>query len=106
MDEHRERERERERRRSLSSERRRDSRSKSRDKADAEDQEKEEAKKPQSKYEEGSMEAMMAAMGLPVGFETTKGKQVEGNAQGAVKVKQKREYRQYMNRKPGGTGKR
>jgi hypothetical protein len=61
----------------LGSERKRDSRSKSRD-SDA-DKEKDEANKPASKFEEGSMEAMMAAMGLPVGFETTKGKHVEGD---------------------------
>jgi len=47
------------------------------------------------------MEAMLAEMGLPFGFETTKGKHVEGNYQGCVKVKSVRQYRQYMNRRGG-----
>jgi U4/U6.U5 tri-snRNP-associated protein 3 len=44
---------------------------------------------------------MMRAMGLPVGFDTTKGKQVEGTDVGAAKVIKKRRYRQYMNRPNG-----
>jgi len=45
-------------------------------------------------------EAMMAAMGI-AGFGTTKGKQVEGNQEGAAKVKKVRTWRQYMNRRGG-----
>jgi len=44
---------------------------------------------------------MMSQLGLPVGFDSTKGKQVAGNDAGAVKVKSTREYRQYMNRRGG-----
>lgn len=44
--------------------------------------------------------AMMRAMGFG-GFGTTQGAQVEGNDAGAVKVKSKRQARQYMNRKGG-----
>jgi len=43
----------------------------------------------------------MADMGLPVGFETTKGKHVDGNYKGMTKVKSVRQYRQYMNRRGG-----
>lgn len=43
---------------------------------------------------------MMKLMGF-CGFDTTKGKKVENNAQGAVHVILKRKYRQYMNRKGG-----
>ncbi|GJD11364.1 U4/U6.U5 small nuclear ribonucleoprotein 27 kDa protein [Galdieria sulphuraria] len=45
--------------------------------------------------------ALLEAMGLPVSFDTTKGKQVQGNDVGAANIKHKRVYRQYMNR-PGG----
>jgi len=45
--------------------------------------------------------ALLKMMGLPVGFNTSKGKHVEGNDWGAVKVKSQRVYRQYMNRKGG-----
>ena len=47
--------------------------------------------------------AMMAAMGIPFGFDTTNGKEVQdakANA-GAVKAKQTRQARQYMNRRGG-----
>lgn len=47
--------------------------------------------------------AMMAAMGIPFGFDTTAGKEVDdvrSNA-GAVKAKQTRQARQYMNRRGG-----
>ncbi len=46
---------------------------------------------------------MMAAMGIPFGFESTQGKHVEDDAvnAGAVKAKQTRKARQYMNRKGG-----
>ena len=47
--------------------------------------------------------AMMAAMGIPFGFDTTNGKEVDdvrSNA-GAVKAKQTRQARQYMNRRGG-----
>ncbi|XP_008558989.1 U4/U6.U5 small nuclear ribonucleoprotein 27 kDa protein [Microplitis demolitor] len=43
---------------------------------------------------------MMKIMGF-CGFDTTKGKKVEGNDAGAVHVILKRKYRQYMNRKGG-----
>lgn len=43
---------------------------------------------------------MMKAMGF-CGFETTKGKKVDGNDAGEVHVILKRKYRQYMNRKGG-----
>ncbi|GJQ14998.1 hypothetical protein GpartN1_g6789.t1 [Galdieria partita] len=45
--------------------------------------------------------ALLEAMGLPVSFDTTKGKHVQGNDVGAANIKHKRVYRQYMNR-PGG----
>ena len=43
---------------------------------------------------------MMKLMGFTT-FDTTKNKQVTGNANGAVHVAVKRKYRQYMNRKGG-----
>jgi U4/U6.U5 tri-snRNP-associated protein 3 len=43
---------------------------------------------------------MMKVMGF-AGFDTTKGKKVEGNNAGEVHVILKRKYRQYMNRKGG-----
>jgi len=46
-------------------------------------------------------EAMMAAIGLPVGFNSSKGKKVEGNDVGTFKVTSQRIYRQYMNRRGG-----
>ncbi|KAF8744315.1 hypothetical protein RHS02_01943, partial [Rhizoctonia solani] len=45
-------------------------------------------------------EDMMAAMGFG-GFDSTKGKSVNGNQQGAANVKKQRTWRQYMNRKGG-----
>lgn len=47
--------------------------------------------------------AMMAAMGIPFGFDTTSGKEVddERSNAGAVKAKQTRQARQYMNRRGG-----
>jgi U4/U6.U5 tri-snRNP-associated protein 3 len=46
-------------------------------------------------------DAMMAALGLPKGFDSTQGKPVpDGNVAG-VRVQSKRQYRQYMNRKGG-----
>ncbi|KAF8232324.1 DUF1777-domain-containing protein [Tricholoma matsutake] len=44
--------------------------------------------------------AVMVMMGL-TGFGSTKGKQVEGNQEGAVHVKKVRTWRQYMNRRGG-----
>jgi U4/U6.U5 tri-snRNP-associated protein 3 len=46
---------------------------------------------------------MMAAMGIPFGFDTTQGKHVDDDAAnaGAVKAKQTRRARQYMNRRGG-----
>ncbi|CAE6460280.1 unnamed protein product [Rhizoctonia solani] len=49
--------------------------------------------------EEDEMQ-MMAAMGFG-GFDSTKGKNVTGNQQGAANVKKQRTWRQYMNRKGG-----
>jgi U4/U6.U5 small nuclear ribonucleoproteins len=43
--------------------------------------------------------AMMAAMGLPVGFDTTQGVGIEDNEKGAAYVVPKRKYRQFMNTK-------
>jgi len=42
-------------------------------------------------------------MGIPFGFDTTQGKHIEDESvnAGAVKVKQKRRARQYMNRRGG-----
>lgn len=48
-----------------------------------------------------SDEAMMAAMGIPTGFNTTKGKQVAGQVSGGARKGPKKSYRQYMNRKGG-----
>jgi hypothetical protein len=52
-------------------------------------------------YEPGSIEAQMAAMGLPVdGFSSTCGKHVEGNDDFVVAdVKNQRKARQYMNKR-------
>lgn len=44
-------------------------------------------------------ERMMAMMGLPVGFDTTKGKKVEGNEAGVAKLASERNYRQFVNRR-------
>eukprot|EP00297_Palpitomonas_bilix_P015150 CAMPEP_0113875210 /NCGR_PEP_ID=MMETSP0780_2-20120614/4805_1 /TAXON_ID=652834 /ORGANISM="Palpitomonas bilix" /LENGTH=202 /DNA_ID=CAMNT_0000861153 /DNA_START=52 /DNA_END=660 /DNA_ORIENTATION=+ /assembly_acc=CAM_ASM_000599 len=41
---------------------------------------------------------MMKALGLPVDFESTKGKLVEGNVEGYANIKPNRKGRQYMNR--------
>ncbi|KAF8590590.1 hypothetical protein K439DRAFT_1651218 [Ramaria rubella] len=43
---------------------------------------------------------MMALMGFG-GFDTTKGKPVQGNQEGAVDIKKQRTWRQYMNRRGG-----
>lgn len=48
--------------------------------------------------DDGSIDDIMAMMGLPVDFDSTKGKKVE-NEQGAMKVTPVFHYRQYMNRK-------
>lgn len=51
-------------------------------------------------YEPGSIEAQMAAMGLPVDFASTKGKHVEGNDDFVVAdIPHQRKHRQYMNKK-------
>lgn len=57
------------------------------------------------KEEEGELgdpteEDMMAMMGF-AGFGTTKGHEVEGNQEGAVKINKQRTWRQYMNRRGG-----
>jgi hypothetical protein len=46
-------------------------------------------------------ELEMVDLGLPVAFDSTKGREVPGNALGGAKVKPRRGYRQYMNRKGG-----
>jgi U4/U6.U5 tri-snRNP-associated protein 3 len=46
-----------------------------------------------------SEEGMMLMMGFPGGFDTTKGKKVEGADISGAQVSSKREYRQYMNRR-------
>jgi len=43
---------------------------------------------------------MLKIMGF-AGFDTTKGKHVEGTNHSAINIQQKRKYRQYMNRKGG-----
>jgi len=49
-----------------------------------------------------SEEAMMAALGLPFsGFDSSKGKKIEGADVSGVKLKSNRQYRQYMNRRTG-----
>lgn len=45
-------------------------------------------------------EQMRIMMGFS-GFDTTKGKKVEGADVGAVNIKKRRQYRQYMNRRGG-----
>ena len=52
-------------------------------------------------YEPGSVEAQMAALGLPVeGFTSTHGEHVEGNDDFIVAdVPQQRKFRQYMNKR-------
>lgn len=44
---------------------------------------------------------MMKVMGIPVGFDSTKGKSVPGNDVGGVRAVTKRQPRQYMNRRGG-----
>jgi U4/U6.U5 tri-snRNP-associated protein 3 len=44
--------------------------------------------------------SMMKLMGF-AGFNTTKGKKVEGNDVSGVQLQRKRRYRQYMNRRGG-----
>ncbi|KAK4404584.1 U4/U6.U5 small nuclear ribonucleoprotein [Sesamum angolense] len=50
--------------------------------------------------DEDEME-MMKKFGIPVGFDSTKGKPVAGNDVGAVRKVTKRQPRQYMNRRGG-----
>jgi len=55
-----------------------------------------------SHLDPNSEEAMMAALGIPIGFTSTKGHHVEGNVNVVTNVKKsKRSYRQYMNRRGG-----
>lgn len=44
---------------------------------------------------------MMKKLGIPVGFDTTKGKQVTGADVSGVRAVTKRQPRQYMNRRGG-----
>ncbi|KAF8481528.1 U4/U6.U5 small nuclear ribonucleoprotein 27 kDa protein, partial [Gautieria morchelliformis] len=48
----------------------------------------------------GDESDMMALMGFG-GFDSTKGKPVQGNQEGAVNIKKQRTWRQYMNRRGG-----
>lgn len=48
-----------------------------------------------------SEEQIMKLMGLPVDFDTTKGKEVPDGNVGYARVKSQRKYRQYMNRRGG-----
>jgi len=69
-------------------------------------QEEEQKKQAESKHDlvvtdDMDETAIMAAMGLPVHFDTTQGKQVEGANHHCAQVKTKRKYRQYMNRRGG-----
>jgi U4/U6.U5 tri-snRNP-associated protein 3 len=41
--------------------------------------------------------------GLPMGFDSTHGKHVDGNTDGKVKAVKKRKHRQYMNKKVAGS---
>ncbi|KAK3326254.1 hypothetical protein B0H66DRAFT_550492 [Apodospora peruviana] len=50
--------------------------------------------------EDDGLEAMQAMMGFG-GFDSTKGKKIQGNNVGAVRKEKKTEYRQYMNRVGG-----
>ncbi|WVQ95790.1 hypothetical protein IAU59_002889 [Kwoniella sp. CBS 9459] len=56
---------------------------------------------PKDDVDEDDPEAAMASMMGFGGFGTTKGKSVEANADGAVKVNKQRTWRQYMNRRGG-----
>ncbi|OCF34436.1 hypothetical protein I317_03510 [Kwoniella heveanensis CBS 569] len=56
---------------------------------------------PKEEVDENDPEAAMASMMGFGGFGTTKGKAVEANADGAVKVNKQRTWRQYMNRRGG-----
>nr|GAT44023.1 predicted protein [Mycena chlorophos] len=58
---------------------------------------------PDAQPEEGAEmdeDTMMAMMGMS-GFGSTKGKQIEGNQEGAASIKKQRTWRQYMNRRGG-----
>ena len=48
-------------------------------------------------YDPNSVEYQMQLMGIPVGFNTTKGNKVESNSVGAASIKKKRRHKQYMN---------
>mmetsp|Transcript_5216 Transcript_5216/g.8081 ORF Transcript_5216/g.8081 Transcript_5216/m.8081 type:complete len:208 (-) Transcript_5216:649-1272(-) len=56
---------------------------------------------PVEEVEEDEDSKIRRMMGLPGGFDSTKGKKVEGADISAVKLKSQRHYRQYMNRKGG-----
>jgi hypothetical protein len=72
-----------------------------------EKKEKKKAKKQKTKEEllkeldPNSEEYMMLKMGFPVGFDSTKGKQVEGADVSYARIRTARQYRQYMNRRGG-----
>lgn len=50
---------------------------------------------------DGDEMEMMKMMGIPVGFDSTKGKPVEGNDVSGIRAVTKRQPRQYMNRRGG-----
>jgi len=55
---------------------------------------------PMDAEDEDAEAAMMAMMGFG-GFDSTKGKPVQGNQEGSVDIKKPRTWRQYMNRRGG-----
>lgn len=75
--------------------------------SDSTNYEKKSESKQQNKHQlvdgdDKNIEQIMASLGLPVSFDTTKGKEVPDNANNfGVKIKSNRQYRQYMNRKGG-----
>jgi len=54
-----------------------------------------------AQFDPNSEEAIMLRMGIPMTFDSTHGKHVEGADMSAVKVVKKHQYRQYMNRHSG-----
>mmetsp|Transcript_16366 Transcript_16366/g.45600 ORF Transcript_16366/g.45600 Transcript_16366/m.45600 type:complete len:208 (+) Transcript_16366:2562-3185(+) len=103
-DRDRDRERDAEREKGRSAERRRDNSRKSGSSRDGKNEPVEEVVDVDLNAGVSAEElAMMQAMGIPTGFDTTSGKMVEDENchVGAVRVKSKRQARQYMNRRGG-----
>ncbi len=55
---------------------------------------------PDVEMDSGELE-MMKLLGIPVGFDSTKGKPVAGNDVSGIRAVTKRQPRQYMNRRGG-----